>query len=55
MALADVYDALRSERYYKKGMDHREAVEIIETSSGSQFDPLLVSVFIKHHGDFDFF
>ncbi len=53
MALADVYDALRSERYYKKGMSHIDAVKIIESGSGSQFDPLLVSVFLKNHVEFE--
>ncbi|MDR1059116.1 MAG: response regulator [Treponema sp.] len=46
MALADVYDALVSERPYKKAFSHTEAVKIIQEGSGSQFDPALVDVFI---------
>ncbi len=50
MALADVYDALISERVYKKAMSHEEAVRIIRSSSGSHFDPEIVALFeiIEH-------
>ncbi|MGL5259379.1 MAG: HD-GYP domain-containing protein [Lachnospiraceae bacterium] len=45
MAIADVYDALISERPYKKPFTHEEAKTIILENSGTHFDPLLVSVF----------
>ena len=45
MAIADVYDALISERPYKKALSHEEACRIIEDGSGSHFDPVLVDVF----------
>ncbi len=45
MAIADVYDALVSERPYKKALSHDEAVKIIIESSGTQFDPKLVDLF----------
>jgi len=47
MAIADVYDALVSERPYKKALPHEKACEIIEAGAGSHFDPLLVDVFKK--------
>jgi len=47
MAIADVYDALISERPYKKAFSHEEAVEIIIQGKGTQFDPALVDVFLK--------
>lgn len=47
MALADVYDALVSERAYKKAFPKEKAVEIILEGSGTQFDPELVPLFIK--------
>jgi len=47
MAIADVYDALVSERPYKKAFTHDEAVEIIKTGRGTQFDPIIVDVFIE--------
>jgi len=52
MAIADVYDALISDRPYKKGFPHEKAVEIILTGSGSQFDPQLVAAFGEIHGAF---
>jgi putative two-component system response regulator len=47
MALADVYDALVSERPYKKAFSHAEAVKIILEGKGSQFDPELTDIFIE--------
>ena len=47
MAVADVYDALVSKRPYKNAFSHKEAVETIKKSSGNQFDPQLVNVFIS--------
>jgi len=47
MAIADVYDALTSERPYKKPFTHEEAVRIITEGSGTQFDPALVESFVK--------
>ncbi len=44
-ALADVFDALTSERPYKKAWAIEEAVELIQQNSGKHFDPLLVEVF----------
>ena len=45
MAIVDVYDALTSERPYKKAMTCEEATQIIENSSGNHFDPLIAAVF----------
>jgi putative two-component system response regulator len=47
MALADVYDALISERPYKKAFSQAEAMQIILDGKESQFDPVLTDVFIK--------
>jgi putative two-component system response regulator len=47
MAIADVYDALTSDRPYKKAFTHDEAVEIIRQDKGKQFDPSLVDVFLS--------
>jgi len=44
-AVADVYDALTSERPYKKAFSHETAVEIITKDSGTHFDPAVVEVF----------
>ena len=53
MAIADVYDALRSERYYKKAMPHAEAIKVMKESAGSQFDPDIISVFLGNHEEFN--
>jgi putative two-component system response regulator len=45
MAIADVYDALVSERPYKKPFSRMQARKIIMKSSGTHFDPALVDVF----------
>ena len=47
MAIADVYDALVSERPYKKAFSHEEALRIIVEEKGSHFDPVLVELFVK--------
>ena len=46
-ALIDVYDALISERPYKKPMTHEEAVTIISGQGGKQFDPDIVESFMN--------
>jgi len=47
MTIADVYDALVSERSYKKAFTHEKAVEIILENKGKQFDPKIVDIFIE--------
>jgi putative two-component system response regulator len=52
MAIADVYDALVSERPYKKAFPHEKVVEIILSESGTHFDPALVKAFKNIADDF---
>jgi len=52
MAVADVYDALRSKRVYKEAFSHEKSVEIIAEGRGSHFDPLLIDLFLEHHEAF---
>jgi HD-GYP domain-containing protein (c-di-GMP phosphodiesterase class II) len=47
VAICDVYDALTSERPYKKAWSESEATEILRKDAGSHFDPWLVELFIK--------
>ncbi len=49
MAIADVYDALKSERCYKPEYTHEKSCEIIKEGSGTQFDPDVVEAFLKVH------
>ena len=48
MAVADVYDALRSKRHYKDGFSKEKSVQIIRDTMGTQFDPTIASIFLEH-------
>ncbi|MDZ7760165.1 MAG: response regulator [Desulfovermiculus sp.] len=52
MALADVYDALRSKRPYKEAFTHEKSCMIIEEGAGSHFDPAVVEAFIILKSEF---
>ncbi|MEM8878176.1 MAG: HD domain-containing phosphohydrolase [Pseudomonadota bacterium] len=52
MALADVYDALRSSRPYKSAFSHEKARGIIVEGRGSHFDPDVVDAFLQIEGQF---
>ncbi|MDB4881410.1 MAG: diguanylate cyclase [Gemmatimonadetes bacterium] len=45
LCIADVYDALTTERSYKRPFSHLEAMEIMRRESGKQFDPHLFAKF----------
>jgi putative nucleotidyltransferase with HDIG domain len=45
LCIADVYDALTSQRSYKRALSHEEAIEIMRKDIGTQFDPALFPVF----------
>jgi putative nucleotidyltransferase with HDIG domain len=45
LGLADVYDALATDRSYKPGLPHAEAMRIMRESSGTHFDPELLREF----------
>jgi len=55
IAIADVYDALRSERSYKTPFSREKAKSIILEENGRQFDPELVDVFLAVEHEFDEF
>jgi len=47
MAVADVFDALVSERSYKKPFPFEKAMDIIREGSGSHFDPKIAEAFLE--------
>ena len=47
IAIADVYQALTSDRPYRKAYPKNEAVRIIKNGSGTRFDPRIVAAFLK--------
>ena len=52
MALADVYDALTSRRYYKEPIPHEKAARMIRQDSGSHFDPRVAEAFEQRQQEF---
>ncbi|NCN05017.1 MAG: response regulator [Spirochaetales bacterium] len=52
LALADVFDALSSERVYKPAFDRETCHKIITEESGKHFDPRIVGVFEKKEDEF---
>lgn len=47
IAVADAYDAMTSNRPYRKAMSKEEAVKELKKCSGSQFDPKVVNAFLN--------
>ena len=45
IAVADAYDAMTSDRAYRKALPHDEALVEIRRHAGSQFDPMVVGIF----------
>jgi putative two-component system response regulator len=52
VALADVYDALRSKRVYKPAYSHQTARSLILEGRGTQFDPDVVEAFLNRENEF---
>lgn len=47
-AIADVFDALGSDRVYKKAWPLEKIIDYMSEQSGHQFDPFLVKLFLEH-------
>jgi response regulator RpfG family c-di-GMP phosphodiesterase len=47
VAIADAYDAMTSDRAYRRALPHEVAVGEIERCAGTQFDPQLADAFVK--------
>jgi HD-GYP domain-containing protein (c-di-GMP phosphodiesterase class II) len=47
LALADVYDALVSERPYRPATAEQQALDIISSEAGRKFDPKIVEAFFE--------
>jgi len=51
-AIADVFDALGSERIYKKAWPDEKILELFEKEKGKHFDPKLIELFVKNKEKF---
>jgi response regulator RpfG family c-di-GMP phosphodiesterase len=47
-AIADVFDALGSDRIYKKAWEDERIFKLFKEERGKQFDPKLVDIFFEH-------
>ncbi len=47
IALADSYDAMRSDRPYRRARSPQEALDEVNRGAGTQFDPLVVKAFLR--------
>jgi HD-GYP domain-containing protein (c-di-GMP phosphodiesterase class II) len=47
LAVADAFDAMTSDRPYRRALDHDEAVAEVARCAGTQFDPEIVRVFLE--------
>jgi len=47
LAVADAYDAMTSDRTYRKALSREEAIEEIKRNAGTQFDPQIVEMFLE--------
>jgi len=52
VAIADTYDAMTSDRSYRKALPHDVAIAELERCAGAQFDPELVPTFIRMIEDY---
>jgi response regulator RpfG family c-di-GMP phosphodiesterase len=52
VAIADVFDALGSDRCYKKAWPLEKVLELMQAEQGEHFDPRLIDLFFKNLGEF---
>ena len=52
IAVADVFDALYSERVYKKAWELERIIDFFKDERGKHFDPALVDIFLSHTHEF---
>lgn len=51
-AVADVFDALCSDRVYKKAWELDRVLDLLRTERGRHFDPVIVDLFLEHLDEF---
>ena len=51
-AVADVFDALGSDRVYKKAWENEKIIDLLKSEKGQHFDPMLTDAFLKNFDKF---
>ena len=47
-AIADVWDAVTTDRPYRRAMSYEKAIEVIKEGAGTHFDPAVVDLFLEY-------
>ena len=47
VAIADGFDALTSDRHYRKGMSHEDALKLMDSQKGQQYDPVGIEALVR--------
>ncbi|HEY8541210.1 MAG TPA: HD domain-containing phosphohydrolase, partial [Pseudothermotoga sp.] len=47
--VADVFDALTSDRYYRKAYSPQEALQMMKINMQNHFDPMIFEIFVEHY------
>jgi diguanylate cyclase (GGDEF)-like protein/putative nucleotidyltransferase with HDIG domain len=53
LSVVDCFDAVREDRQYRKAMTRDQAIDLIKSSSGTMYDPKVVSLFLEHLPQFE--
>lgn len=53
VSIADVYDALTSDRVYKQAYSHEKSLDLMSKEKGKHFAPLIFEVFVSINNQFD--
>ncbi len=53
LSVVDCFDAVREDRQYRKAMTREQAIDLIKSSSGTMYDPQVVSMFLEHLPKFE--
>ncbi len=53
LSVVDCFDALASDRPYRKAMPLEKAMEIVKSSAGTQFDPMVVQILEQRYMDLE--
>jgi putative nucleotidyltransferase with HDIG domain len=53
LSVVDCFDAVREDRQYRKGMTRQEAIDLVMQGRGTQYDPYIVSTFVRNLPEFE--